>query len=762
MRVGRPDGGIAHDGCFAKETPATEQPPNVTLPTVKRSLPIRLAPLPGEALESWLAALAVRMGATWGELLDAVLPTGVDGLAATHRAGVLTTGLTDTERQSISKATGVDGAALDSMTLAGIHGAPLITTDPRTLRARTPWGVVYRQRYCPLCVKSCRGRRKLEWFLPWTFVCLEHRCLLADTCPQCCQRQTLFNWFARRLYPHPEQCSRLIGDAGPHYRCSTRLSKARPDKLREGHLLLASQVRLAELLAEPTISAGVYEWAPVSPEQLLIDLHVLGNWIMRTPHLPALVELFDGRATEHRIEQWDRRLNTPPRREHVDDKSSGTARAERVNLAATAPCVAAGVAAALGVLMQPTLEQAGHVLRAVMPAAVSRELRYRPRKSGIVHSEVITAVDLMARAVRFTVLQQLRYRTITDLPRLPDTRRHAATNLMLNAVPTLFWPEWAFRLDTEDTGWNTARQVMSRLLLAIGCTMADHRLHRLLRTTVGIQRLGEAADVLSCHRYWVPIVTALLRLQEYLQANPPPIDYQRRRELSYTTLLPEAQWAQLTAGEGFSAAPTATTARLWLTEQLSGAPVTGAGGQPRLRKDRGDNFRTTLTPELLASLERVCVEYLRGHGISDEPLSWSPPLSLLDDLSLPGTAPDVVEPQVIHELLATGLDIRSVACKLEVSVSKIRYQLERHPMPCGDGSGSAIHRMKWHSNFKMYQRIRLLLPEPALRDLYDRQLLTFPEIARQLNIPGNIQYQAEAVSKVAHEYGIQVRGGPRK
>ena len=48
---------------------------------VKRTLPVRVDPLPGEALESWLAALATRMNATWGEVLDAVLPTGANGTA---------------------------------------------------------------------------------------------------------------------------------------------------------------------------------------------------------------------------------------------------------------------------------------------------------------------------------------------------------------------------------------------------------------------------------------------------------------------------------------------------------------------------------------------------------------------------------------------------------------------------------------------------------------------------------------------------------
>ena len=68
-------------------------------------LPVRVEPMPGEALESWLAALATRMDATWGELLDAVLPTGVNGIAASYRGAVLTTGLRDEERQAISAAT---------------------------------------------------------------------------------------------------------------------------------------------------------------------------------------------------------------------------------------------------------------------------------------------------------------------------------------------------------------------------------------------------------------------------------------------------------------------------------------------------------------------------------------------------------------------------------------------------------------------------------------------------------------------------------
>ena len=169
------------------------------------------------------------------------------------------------------------------MTLTGRYGAPLVTTDQRTGRARTPWGLIYRQRYCPLCLKARPGRRKLEWFLPWMFVCGEHRCFLADSCPGCTQQQTVFYWFARRLYPRPERCDRLIRSDTAPYRCTARLSRTHPDKLRQGHRVLTMQYRLTELLAAQTINAGVYLRAPVSPEQLLIDLHVLGNWLVRTP-----------------------------------------------------------------------------------------------------------------------------------------------------------------------------------------------------------------------------------------------------------------------------------------------------------------------------------------------------------------------------------------------------------------------------------------------------------------------------------------------
>jgi hypothetical protein len=595
---------------------------------------------------------------------------------------VLTTGVNGAERESISAATGVGESEIDEMTLAGHYGSPLITIDQRTGRARTPWGLLYRQRFCPLCLSAFPGRRKLEWYLPWIYSCTEHHCFLADSCPRCGQLQVVSDWFNRRLYTHPERCRRIVKTEPRSPRCMARLSTSHCDKRRPGHPVLTMQQRLSELLTKDIIDAGVYRSAPVTAAQLLTDVHVLGNWIMRAPDLTDLMTIFGKGASDREITRWRRRLNTPADPDQTHSTSHSTPGATRVGLAQPAAWVGSGVAAALTVLMQPSLEEAGRTLRIATCSAPTREIRYRPHISRGTHSAAVTAVDLNARAAGFSALDELRYRTITDLPRLPDTARFASTHAMLHAVPTLFWAQWAFRLDTDDLAWGTARQVLSRLLQTIGCVMATPELERRLHSTVNAQRVRQAANNLRAHPNWDGITTALLRLHEHLQASPPPIDYQRRRTLNYDDLLPNAHWVELVTEQGYDTTPTtAIAARLWLIEQLSGAPVRNT--QQTLR-DRGvctDRMRKTLTPQFVTRLNTVAVDFLRSHGVLDEPPAWEPPLTLLEGLTLPGTPPDAIDPSVVHELLVSGLTVPAIARQLDTSVWKVRHQLEHHPIP---------------------------------------------------------------------------------
>ncbi len=53
------------------------------------------------------------------------------------------------------------------------------------------------------------------------------------------------------------------------------------------------------------------------------------------------------------------------------------------------------------------------------------------------------------------------------------------------------------------------------------------------------------------------------------------------------------------------------------------------------------------------------------------------------------------------------------------------------------------------------------MPEPQLRDLYQRQGLSFDQIAAQLNAPGTLDWLSWVVSGLADEYGIRRRPGRR-
>jgi hypothetical protein len=108
-------------------------------------------------------------------------------------------------------------------------------------------------------------------------------------------------------------------------------------------------------------------------------------------------------------------------------------------------------------------------------------------------------------------------------------------------------------------------------------------------------------------------------------------------------------------------------------------------------------MRRTLTPQLLKRLNTVAVDFLRAQGVLDEPSTWEPPLTLLEGLTLPGTPPESIDPNVVHELIMSGLTVPAIARQLDTSVWKVRYQLEHHPIDdahrkCSVLLGETAHR----------------------------------------------------------------------
>lgn len=138
-------------------------------------LPISVvAPLSGEALESWIAAYARRLHTTGSDLLAHL---GLGGSRIAHMA----LRLHDHEAAVLERATGVSRQALAAMTLQPHDGLAIaITPGRRALAARFPAGRfgTSRARYCPQCLARDDGRGPVTWRLPWSFACPLHQVLL--------------------------------------------------------------------------------------------------------------------------------------------------------------------------------------------------------------------------------------------------------------------------------------------------------------------------------------------------------------------------------------------------------------------------------------------------------------------------------------------------------------------------------------------------------------------------------------------------------
>ena len=211
-----------------------------------RTLPLRVPIVAGEALDSWLEALARRSQVTVGTLTAALgwpVPATPGGLVAGIPAQVLRR----LEDQAGLPAGRLDVAVLDRHLPLG------------PIRRRGSW-------YCPSCLAERDGRWLLAWRLGWTFACTTHRVLLCDTCPACGQAPR--GRGGRAGLNPPGTCPNTIKRTNC---CSADLRQATADRLAPGHPVLAAQHWTAALFSlDDTPSAGnrvgaVATWASSPP-----------------------------------------------------------------------------------------------------------------------------------------------------------------------------------------------------------------------------------------------------------------------------------------------------------------------------------------------------------------------------------------------------------------------------------------------------------------------------------------------------------------
>ncbi|MEV0669356.1 TniQ family protein [Mycobacterium sp. NPDC050441] len=307
-----------------------------------RTLPLRVEPLPGEALDSWLEALAQRHGVYFGDVL--------------HRCGIASTGpggwvrLLDRDTFGrIADVTGFSPCDIDAMALPRNPGA---RTGTSTRLARNlpsgPWDWRANSRYCPHCLNGNGGRWKLVWRLNWTFACLDHNCLLADACPEChCDQRRIAHSMSH--IPHPGLCRgvRQRDTTGALHTCEAHLASVQPISLSNSPIFVDAQQQVMGMLLAAAPVAPQDDHGPLAA---LATLRVLVRWVAKTidyaqlepqtvlaageSGLPNLMAPYSGRAAPNAAAQ-----------------------------------TAASIVTALSILNAPNITQAAHTWRDFMIAA---------------------------------------------------------------------------------------------------------------------------------------------------------------------------------------------------------------------------------------------------------------------------------------------------------------------------------------------------------------------------------------------------------
>jgi len=689
--------------------------------TAVGTLPIRVQPLAGESIESWLEAWANRSGAAWGEMLTAVgLHRGSRNVRIPH----FTVSPTPQQVATISYATGVPASVINAMTPASLFTASDSAIPPTVALPRS--------RFCPQCLADSGGRWQSWWRLRWSFACPIHQCLLADACLQCGRHQRMQS-HPQSLIPQPGHCANPASGVRvrSQRRCGATLSTVGTVDLADNHPALALQRELITAMTTGWVRTGIYAQSPITALQFIVDLTALGQRIMRYASADDL------------------RRRVPPDLWNTHERSArgcagaNSTVAPRALTHACSATVAVAAWIAAPIMLAPGVAAGGERLRWLIAAMRVDGLRVSASKVGWgrgVSAELV-AVQLSALGQCLGPTDQLRYRTWTQVPRRPDRRQP-----IHRSVPAWLWPRWGSRVSADRVGAEQVRSALSVALLTVGSPIDLGAACALLGPVTNYASASRVLAMLSRRSDWATTASMLIDLADALGNGLSPIDYHQRRHLQPAELLPEGQWlhfcraTQTPVNDRFRA----HLCRWWLYERITGSPARQhpqANENPKFWRTFAD-LPARLTPAEVTVLDECGRAVLDRHGMGDEPLRWHPPPdTLADPAHRTDSWPKIDVPQ-LHRLirvnhLPMGLAARALGCSIEV----IREILNDHPaapLPRA-ATGSAI------------TRARSQLPRDRFIDLHHHQGQPLWTIALQADV------SLKSVWHLTREYGIALR-----
>ncbi|MBX7133429.1 MAG: TniQ family protein [Fimbriimonadaceae bacterium] len=696
-----------------------------------RSLPIRADLLPGEAIDSWLEALAARSSVAFGDLLDAV------GLRAPNEQSTRqwVNCLTELQLDALSDATGVARHRLLAATVSQYWGIAIPVDSESGRPSRVPaWWRMSGSRFCPTCLEESGGRWPLAWRLGWTFACTKHLCLLADSCPHCGSVPRNRRHLDSTI-PNLNRCSHRASKASLDSAslCLTDLTGAEVPLLAAGHPALDAQRIVSEIIESDGFTFGVYRSQPEPPISILMDVYAVARRALNRSKAEELASIIPQDLLALYANGGDLRY-------HKQDASAVVA--------------AVGVVAAMHVLNRPDIAAAADSLRWLIPSERKSGLKLRLWGSGLKRapSDVLRAIQLTAQSHVLNAPEQLRNRLGSVTPGHPRLTQDATDALALR-VPTMFWQAWSIRLVIPDHQPWLMRQALSPAVLLVDSRVSVDYAVRAVASPLAEATVLRALRLLRKSRRWPGIRTALTNAASYIANNNVPIDYGRRRQLDYTKLLPDETWARICRNAGVFGARTsrARVVRCFLFERLSGLPAERApfALNDGAFRSRVADFPRHLTVDVLRALEDHSLEFLARQGIRDEPTTWHPPTHLMSGLDLPGADSDAFDPATLHEMAKDNtVRLSDGAALLGIDIETARYLLAMNPAPASAWLDGVEERP---SQLGAYCLAKANLSPDRFKDLYHEEGMSLREIAASAGVCKH------TLRKIASEYGLKLR-----
>ena len=685
--------------------------------TVPRLMPITVEPLPGEALDSWLDALAARLDTPLGHMIGR-LGLGRDhanGLRSSH-AGIWTTLLRPEEADYLAAAAGLKVDVLHAMTLARWHGRAIhLDLQRREVDRKTLWGRPRGSRFCPACLADTNGRWQLTWRLAWSFACMTHRTLLVDSCAACDH--------IPRTLPHPRQVVPVLGACDTHLPdpgrrgvlCAYPLSTVDVCALELDSPLLATQKLLNDLLDgsahRTAVFAGVYGTRPIALRQAFGDLRALGGRIMATPTDMDVTPW----APAELISRRDVYLRSP-----LTTSGRRTTPLAKPGWMAPIDAATTGIALTLAaqMLTAPTIAQARDHIAWLMRQLTANEKGTALTEIKKWSTDISPALcDVLLGAAPNHLARRadrLHARSTLNQPRTARTRHQVDPQARAAQIPVLLWSRWALQLiprDFRQPRLTRLRRALSASLMQVGHKISlPQALSLLSVTTTTAKAVTSTLTRVFAHQAGTEILRALTQLADQLDAAGSPIDYTRRRNVfgQRPEFIAPEEWAAIQQSTDYphGMTPSIHQAQRWLHELLTGNPIETAhpdiAAPHKIWPQSHLRFRFGMHPAEVAALNTVAGNLLTDAHI-DEPLTWEPSLTHTQsaELKLPGHHPDELEPGLVHGLVHAGcLRPADLAQRLATTPAHIRYILDAYPLNRRADDDRNGRRYRWASSYE--------------------------------------------------------------